>query len=141
MLPITAGSWVDIAPVPNRPFMEVEKDMKDKYNVPQGITVGKVASIVNGFAVVHRFFARDSYSVPVECLKNLHPTDAKGDVLTIGDSLLICVKNEMVKAKVVDFGKPKHHGCGWCEVGIQVQPEEQGAKKISQFYPKGRWRL
>jgi len=67
--------------------------------------------------------------------ENLYvPYDQFDQKIEIGDTLYVAVDKGVVIAKVIGFGKPYHHGCGWHERQLKLQNIITG-KKFSNNYP------
>jgi hypothetical protein len=62
------------------------------------------------------------------------PYDQEDKRIEVGDVLFVAVGHRVVKAKVLAWGKPHHHGCGWMERQLKLQDIKTG-KKFSNNYP------
>ena len=78
-------------------------------------------------------------------LENKNPSDMNGKTINIGDEVVIPNNKgkELLSGQVTKILGPKHHGCGWWEIGIQIQPtqtdyNEKTIKKTNNYYPKSR---
>lgn len=75
--------------------------------------------------------------IPKENLKVEEPKDASGQSIKRGDAVWISLKTqELIECKMLAISGWTHHGCGWMELGIQLQKPD--GKKMSHYFPKGR---
>jgi hypothetical protein len=74
--------------------------------------------------------------IPAKHIELVEPKDVTGKVLTPGMVCYVAVKNEQKRATVVGISNWRHHGCGWCELGVRFRGDD--GKCFSNHHTAGR---